>query len=54
MPDDCFYMLPGKNISADCKSADKIGTEIWEKRYLFQCMMIKFKMERFENGYDGN
>ena len=25
LPDDCFYMLPGKYDSKDCKSADKIA-----------------------------
>ena len=54
LPDDCFYMLPGKFDSRDCRSADKIalkamGEKIFAPVPEFQVDEAK---ARFENGYD--
>ena len=55
LPDDCFYMLPGKYNSRYCKSKDKIalkamGEKIFAPVYDNQ---VQNARGRFENGYDG-
>ena len=53
LPDDCFYMLPGKYNSKDCKSADKIALKAMGEKIFVPVRDDQVQKERFENGYDG-
>ena len=55
LPDDCFYMLPGKYDSKDCKSADKIALKAMGEKIFVPVHddQVQDAKERFENGYDG-
>lgn len=55
LPDDCFYMLPGKFDSRDCRSADKIALKAMGEKIFAPVpeVQVDEAKARFENGYDG-
>lgn len=54
LPDDCFYMLPGKFDSRDCRSADKIALKAMGEKIFAPVpeAEVDEAKARFENGYD--
>lgn len=55
LPDDCFYMLPGKYDSRECKSADKLALKAMGEKIFAPIAesQVDEAKARFENGYDG-
>ncbi|ASS38308.1 flavodoxin domain-containing protein [Mogibacterium pumilum] len=55
LPDDCFYMLPGKFDSRECRSADKIALKAMGEKIFAPVpeVQVDEAKARFENGYDG-
>ena len=54
LPDDCFYMLPGKFDSRECKSADKLALKAMGEKVFAPVLEAEADeaKARFENGYD--
>ena len=54
LPDDCFYMLPGKFDSRECKSADKLALKAMGEKVFAPVpeAEVDEAKARFENGYD--
>lgn len=55
LSDDCFYMLPGKFDSRECKSADKLALKAMGEKVFAPVpeAEVDEAKARFENGYDG-